>query len=66
MKTASVLADDHFEFFAKNCKTGTVANLLRPARPKKLSTEQYEFINEAMTENDEVTARQMRQKVNAH
>lgn len=54
-----------FKLFAKHRRTGTVADLPRPARPKKLSTEQYEFIDEAMTENDELTARQMRQMLEA-
>ena len=50
-----------FKLFSKHRKTGSVADLLRAARPTKLSKEQYRFIDEAMTSNDELTARRMRQ-----
>lgn len=49
-----------FKLFAKHRRTGTVADLPRAARPKKLTTEHYKFIDEAMTEDDELTARKLR------
>ena len=44
-----------FKLFAKYRRTGTVADLQRAARPGKLTTEQYRFIDKAMTDNDELT-----------
>ena len=54
-----------FKLFAKYARTGTVADLPRAARPRKLSTEQYRFLDEAMTENDELTARKLRAMLEA-
>ena len=50
-----------FKLFAKHRKTGTVADLPQATRPTKLSREQYSFIDEEMTKDDELTARKMRQ-----
>lgn len=52
-----------FKLLAKHRKYGSVADLKKPRPPKKLSKEQYIFIDNAMLENDELTSRQLRDKV---
>jgi len=43
--------------------TGSVANLPRSGRPKKLSEEAKAFIDQQMQKNDEMTSRQIQKKL---
>ena len=53
------------KLLAKYRRTGTVADLPRSARPRKLFAEQYAFMDEALTEKDELTARKLRTMLEA-
>ena len=52
-----------FNLLGKYKKYGSVADLKKARPPKKLSKEQYIFIDNAMIENDELTSRQLRDLV---
>ena len=52
-----------FKLLSKHKKYGCVADLKKSRPPKKLSKEQYMFIDNAMLENDELTSRQLRDLV---
>ena len=47
-----------FNLLKKFKDTGKLIDLLRRTRPRKLSREMMVFLNEALSENDELTARQ--------
>lgn len=52
-----------FKLLSKYKKYGCVADLRKSMPAKKLSKEQYIFIDNAMVENDELTSRQLRDLV---
>ena len=56
----SVSSQALFNLIKKHRETGKLLDFTRRARPRKLTQEMMEVLNEALSENDELTARQAR------
>ena len=54
----SISAQALFNLIKKHHETGKLLDFTHRARPRKLSQEMMEMLNEAMSSNDELTARQ--------
>ena len=60
VENISVSSQALFALIKKHCEMGKLLDFTRRARPKKLTQEMMEMLNAALSNNDELTARQVR------